>query len=406
VWLSILGLSWFWGVGWALLTLLPNFTRDTLGASEGVVTLFLALFCAGVGIGSLLCERLSSGRLELGLVPVGSIGLSVFAVDLFLAGRAWPAPGGPLLSTGQFLAHPGGVRLCIDLGLLALSSGLYTVPLYTLIQRRADPEARSRVIAANNVMNAAFMVGGAVLLMALHALNVSIPATFLVLALLNAAVAAYIYTIIPEFLLRFVVWSLARVMYRLRVVGDERIPLEGPAVLVANHVSFVDWMLVSAASPRPVRFVMDHAFLKLPLVGFIFRDAGVIPIAPKKENAALLERAFDLIAEALANGDLVCIFPEGGITRDGRQQPFRQGIERIVARTPVAVIPLAITGMWGSFFSRERGRRLFRRLWSRVGLVVGEPVPAASVTAAALAADVAALGGWEPAPAEPARAAG
>jgi 1-acyl-sn-glycerol-3-phosphate acyltransferase len=222
-------------------------------------------------------------------------------------------------------------------------------------------------------------------------------------------VSAYIYTVLPEFLLRFVVWSLARVMYRLRIAGAEKIPAEGAAVLVANHVSFVDWMLVAAASPRPVRFVMDHTFLKLPLVGFVFRDGGVIPIASAKESRETMERAFDLVAEALARGELVCIFPEGLVTRDGRQQVFRPGVERIVARTPAPVVPMAITGMWGSFFSRRGGRamrRPFRRVWSRVGLVVGDPVPAARVTADGLADAVAALGGWAAAPRPEAAASG
>lgn len=400
VWLSLLGISWFWFVGASLLSVLPAFTREVLGGSEAVVTLFLGLFCAGVAAGSLLAERLSGGRLELGLVPVGSIFMSLAALDLFLVGRGFaPLASDGSAGVGMLLAAPGGLRLCFDFLLLAIAGGLYTVPLYTLMQQRSDTAVRARVVAANNILNALFMVAAAALLMVLPALSVSLPATFLLLAMLNAVVAACIYRVIPEFLLRFVIWATAHALYRLRVIGAEHIPAEGPAVIVANHVSFVDWLLIAAASKRPPRFVMDHRFRTLPLVGFVFRDAGVIPIAPAKEDPAVLQRAFDAIAEALEADEVVCIFPEGAVTRDGRQHLFRPGIERILARTPVPVVPVAIGGMWGSFFSRRHGRamsRPFRRFRARVELAVGAAVPAAEASAARLAHEVAVLGGWTP----------
>jgi len=401
VFLSILGISWFWFLGVSFLSLLPSFSKDVLHGAESVVTLFLAVFCVGIGVGSMLCERLSRRRLELGLVPLGSIGISLFALDLALASRPFGAAfaEGALLPVVRFLSAPGGLRVALDLFGLAVFSGFYTVPLVTLVQQRSATAERSRVIAGNNILNALFMVVSSVLLVALLAAGVSIPWIFVLLALLNLAVAAYIYTVIPEFLLRFVAWMLAHVLYRLELEGDERIPDEGPAVLVANHVSFVDWLLVASASARPVRFVMDHAFMRVPVLKWLFRDARVIPIAPARDDPALLEEAFDRIAAELADGELVCVFPEGRITRDGRMAPFRPGVERIVERTPVPAVPIALVGMWGSFFSRHGGaamRRPFRRVWSRVRVEVGEPVPPEAVSAHDLALRVAALGGFEP----------
>ncbi|MCA9581233.1 MAG: MFS transporter [Myxococcales bacterium] len=394
---SVLGISWFWFFGASILTVLPAYTKDVVHGDEGVVTLFLASFCVGIAAGSLLCEKFSRHRLELGLVPLGTIGMTLFATDLFLVG----APGQPfrdpetMLSAGAFLSHGWGVRILVDFTLIAISSGFFTVPLYTLIQQRSDADQRSRVVAGNNILNALFMVVASLFLMALFKGGLSIPQVFLILAILNAAVAFYIYKLIPEFLFRFTAWIIATVMYRIRIVRPENLPLEGPCVVVANHVSFVDWLLLASAVKTPARFVMYHGFFKIPLLGFLFRDAKVIPIAPAKEDVDTMEQAFDRIAEELEAGEIVCLFPEGGITRTGELERFRPGIERIIARTPVPVIPIAIKGMWGSFFSRKDNaamRKPFRRFWSRVELVVGEPVTPENVTADGLGKRVAELG--------------
>ena len=399
--LTILGLSWFWFLGAAFLALLPNFTKDVLGGDKPVLTMFLAVFCVGIGVGSLLCERLSHRHLELGLVPLGSLGISLFAVDLGIASGGYKSlpVAAELLRIPAYFGMAGAERIVADLFLIAVFSGFYTVPLFTLLQQRPEPAVRSRVIAANNIINSLFIVGASGLLMALLAVDFTIPRIFILLAVLNAAVAVYIYTVIPEFLLRFVAWCVANVMYRIRVSGQEHIPAEGPAVLVANHVSFVDWLLVFSVSARPVRFVMEHSYMRPKAFALLFRDAKVIPIASQEKSPQILAGAYDRIATELENGQLVCLFPEGAITRDGQLQPFRHGIERIVERTPVPVVPMALVGMWGSFFSRRWGRamsRPFRRVWSRVSVVVGEPVPPEEVTAEGLAQRVAALGGWPP----------
>ncbi|MGF6481961.1 MFS transporter [Paraburkholderia sp. JPY419] len=383
VFLSLLGISWLWFVGATFLASFFNFAKDVLSADPDVVTVLLATFSIGIGIGSLLCERLSKRRIEVGLVPLGSIGMSVFAIDLFFASHALP-PAGHLLSVGEFLARFAHWRVLADLFLLAMFGGFYSVPLYALIQSRSQPSHRARIIAANNILNSLFMIVSALMAMGLTAAGFGIPEIFLVTALLNVVVAGYIYSLVPEFLLRFVAWLLVHTFYRIRLVHAERIPERGAAVLVCNHVSFVDAIVIMAESPRPIRFVMDHQIFRSPFVGWLFRHAKAIPIAPAHQDAALLSRAYDLCARALADGELVCIFPEGKLTRTGELNPFRHGVAEIVRRTPAPVIPMALRGLWGSVFSRAVDahwpRPLRKGVMSRLSLAVGEPIDPALAT--------------------------
>lgn len=391
VFLSVLGISWFWFFGAAFLTLLPTYGRETLGVHEHVVTLFLAVFCLGIALGSLLCEKISGKNLELGLVPLGSIGMTVFTLDLFLVGAPAVRPD-HLLEIQEFLGTPHALRTLLDLTGIALFGGFYTVPIYTLIQQRAEPAERSRVVAGNNVLNALFMVAASLLLAALFARRVPVPVIFLIVAGLNAAVAVYIYSLLPEFLLRFIAWILSRTMYRLTLVGHERVPETGGAVVVCNHVSFVDFLIVAGSIRRPVRFVMDYRIAATPVVSLLFKQGKTIPIAPEREDKALMERAFTRIAEELRAGEVVCIFPEGKLTGSGEMNPFRPGIERIVRETPVPVVPMALSGLWGSMWSRkDRGTKLPQRFRAKLRLEIGEPVPPAEVTAAELEQRVRAL---------------
>ena len=395
VFLSILGISWFWFYGALFLAQFPGLTREVLGGSEGVATLLLALFSVGVALGCILCERLSGRTVELGLVPLGSIGLTLFALDLFFATRGM-APAGPPILWRPFLASAGHWRVLADLMLIGAFGGFFIVPLQALVQQRSEPSRRSRIIAGNNILGSLFIVLAAVLGIVLRDTGLGIPQLILVTALVNAAVAVYIYTLIPEFLMRFLVWLLVHTVYRMRTRGMENLPEEGAAVLVSNHVSFVDALVIAAACRRPIRFVMDHNYFHLPVLNFFCRTVRAIPIASRKEDPKVVEQAFDAVARALEEGSLVCIFPEGRLTPNGDLGPFRPGIERVVERTPVPVVPMALRGLWGSFFSRRDGRamsRPFRRIWSRIECVCGEPVPAAQVTAAVLQERVAALRG-------------
>ncbi|HXZ10484.1 MAG TPA: MFS transporter [Paraburkholderia sp.] len=383
VFLSLLGISWLWFVGATFLSSFFSFAKNVLSADPDVVTVLLATFSIGIGIGSLLCERLSKRRIEIGLVPLGSIGMSVFAIDLYFASHALPAAG-HLLTVGEFIVIASHWRVLADLFLLAMFGGFYSVPLYALIQSRSQPSHRARIIAANNILNSLFMIVSALMAVGLTAAGVSIPGIFLVTALLNVLVATYIYSLVPEFLLRFIAWLLVHTFYRIRLVHAERIPEEGGAVLVCNHVSYVDALVIMAESPRPIRFVMDHRIFSSPLAGWMFRQAKAIPIAPAHEDADMLARAYDTCAQALAEGELVCIFPEGKLTKTGELNPFHHGVMEIIRRTPAPVVPMALRGLWGSVFSRHEAAHLPRPVqkgvMSRLTLAVGEPLDPATVT--------------------------
>jgi len=379
---SLLGISWMWFFGAAFLTEFPAFAKVVLHGDEQVASLLLVVFSIGIGVGSLLCEVLSRRHVEIGLVPFGAIGMSVFSFDLYFAARGLPPSAGHTVAT--FLAEPRHWRVIADLALLSLFAGLYSVPMYALIQMRSAPTHRARIIAANNILNALFMIASALIVGVLISLGLTIPQVFLTIGILNAVVAGYIFLLVPEYLIRFFAFVVARIVYRFKVRGDEHIPTESPAILVCNHVSFIDPVLLMAASPRPIRFIMDHEIFRIPLLGWFFRLAKAIPIAPQKVDAQTYEQAFARAKEVLDEGDLLCIFPEGAISRDGELAEFKGGVMRLLASNPVPVVPIALQNVWGSFFSRAEGRAMtkpFRRgVFSRVGLVAGEPVAPQAVT--------------------------
>jgi 1-acyl-sn-glycerol-3-phosphate acyltransferase len=393
VFLSVLGISWFWFLGVVLLSLLPVYARVTLHAHEHVVTLFMGVFCVGIALGSLLTERISGKNLELGLVPFGSLGMTALLLDLYLVGTPAQTPA-QLLDVSGFLALPHAYRILCDLFGVAMFGGFFTVPLYTLIQERADPKERARVVAGNNILNALFMVIGSGLLAVLFGAGFSVHKVFLVLAGLSVLAGAYIYSLLPEFLLRFLAWLLGRTMYRVKVIGHEQIPKTGAVVVVCNHVAFNDPLIVAGALRRPARFVMDHHIASTPLLSILFKQGKTIPIAPAHENPALMERAFAKIAQELREGELVCIYPEGKITKTGEMNPFKPGIERILSETPVPVVPMAVFGLWGSMFSRKGGpamKKLPKRFRARLTIKIGAPIAPAQASAALLEEKVRAL---------------
>ncbi len=396
---SMLGISWMWFFGAVFLSQFPSFAKEVMHGNEQVASLLLVVFSIGIATGSLLCEALSKRHVETGLVPLGAIGMSVFAIDLYFASRAMPAS--EVMGVGAFLAMPQHWRVMADLALLSLFAGLYSVPMYALIQLRSPATHRARIIAANNILNALFMIVSSVLAGALLGAQFTIPQIFLFVGLANAVVAFYIFMLVPEYLLRFVAFMLSRGVYRYKVTGDEHIPTRGAAVLTCNHVSFVDPVLLMAASPRPIYFVMDHRIFKTPVLGWFFRLLKAIAIAPRAEDPAAYEAAFEAAAKVLRDGDLLAIFPEGGLSPNGELQPFKGDIMKILANAKrdglqVPVVPMALTNLWGSFFSRvEKGSAmatpLRRGLWSRVGLNVGLPLAAGQATPQALQAQVSEL---------------
>jgi 1-acyl-sn-glycerol-3-phosphate acyltransferase len=361
---ALIGMSWLWALGAVLLANMPEFAVRVLRSDERTAGLLMMSFAVGITIGSLLCESLSRHKVEIGLVPIGALGMSVFLIDLYWA------------STALHLQHG---RVILDLGLLALFAGVYSVPMASLIQARAPVTHRARIVAANNVLNALAILGASGLAALLLAAGLDLPRLLLAIGVLNLAVASYIVLLVPEYLLRFIAFVASRCMYRFRVIGDEHWPVSGPAIIAANHVSFVDAVLIMAGSPRPIRFLMDHRIFKLPILGAVFRLGKAIPIETRARNPEVYAAAFAAAAQVLADGELLGIFPEGSITRDGQMQPFKGGVMKIIETSPVPVVPVALHNLWGSFFSRiEQGRamvRPFRRgVFNQVSMVVGQPI--------------------------------
>ena len=399
---AVLGVSWFWFTGTVLTGNLPVYAEQYLGGTPTLYVFALAVFSVGVGIGSLLCEKLSGRVVEIGLVPLGAFGMSAFILDLYFAQPVASTMRG--LDVSGFLAQPGSWRIVMDLAGIGLFSGFFVVPLFALIQSRTPGSELSRVIAGMNIQNAVFIVLASVGGIALQRLlGWSIPQLFLALAVASVLVAVWSFTIVPEFLMRFLSWLLVRTLYRLRVRGVEaHVPDEGPALIVCNHVSYMDALILAASIPRPVRFVMYWTIFNTPVMSWIYRTAKAIPIASAKEDPQLMQRAFDEVDAALAEGEIVCIFPEGRLTKEGEIAPFKSGVERILQRRPVLVVPMALRGMWASMWSRRHafdetsrlGRmRVPRRFRAHIDAAAVPPVAGNIATAELLEAKVRELRG-------------
>ncbi|HEY1136240.1 MAG TPA: MFS transporter [Xanthomonadaceae bacterium] len=405
---SMLGVSWFWFFGTMLTAQMLTYAQINLGGTPSLYLLPLALFSVGTGIGSLLCEKLSARTVEIGLVPLGAFGMSAFLLDLYFARPDAAVATG--LSLAEFVRAPGSLRIMIDFTGIGLFAGIFIVPLFALIQSRTPKQEISRVISAVNIQNAMFIVLAAVAGIALQLEQfkvgdtvvpmpgLSIPQLFLCLAIANTLVAIWIFTLVPEFLMRFLSWVLVRALYRLELHGIEKhVPDEGPALIVCNHVTYMDALVLSASIPRPVRFVMYYRIFNIPVMRWIFRTGKAIPIAGAKEDPEIMRKAFDAVDAALAEGEIVCIFPEGALTKDGSIAPFKGGVEKILERRPVPVVPMALRNMWTSMWSKRDGRlarmRVPRRFRARIEVVAGEPVPGREASAAGLEVRVRALRG-------------
>ena len=379
VFLSIIGISWFWFYGAIFLSQFPEYTRNVLQGNEHVVTLLLTAFSIGIGTGSLLCERLSGKQIEIGLVPLGSIGMTIFSIDLALEHPVLPAQG--VWGAADFLGTWGNLHILLDLVLIGLFGGLYIVPLYALMQSRSPVAVRSRMIASNNIVNSIFMVLAAVLAVGLLQAGLTIPQIFLLTALGNVVAGVIIYRKVPEFLLRFCAWLLVSSIYRLKKTGLAHLPKQGGALFVCNHVSAADLAIVATLNSRPIRFALPAQIHAVPGLRWILRDAGTLPLPSESlEGEPAAERYYRRIAAALRAGEWVCLFPEAHRTPDGTLQPFAPYLSALLAHCPkdAPVIPLHLSGLWGSLFSRKgsvadkvRAPRPFRR---EVGLDVGAPL--------------------------------
>ncbi len=392
IFLAILAISWFWFLGASYLTQFPNFSKQALNGDPSLVTLLLAIFTLGIGFGSLLCEKLSRKQVELGIVPIGAIGMTLFGIDLYLA---IPSDLLDSESWSTFTGNSDNWRLLFDLAGIGVFGGIFIVPLYAYIQLRVKEEYRARIIGVINIVNALFLVAsGLVAMVFLGGFELTIAEFFLVISIMNIVVSLFIFYQVDEFSIRFIVWVLTNIIYRVKEDGRANIPEEGAAVLVSNHVSFVDALLIASTSPRPIRFVMDHNIFKNPLLGWFFKLVKAIPIAPEKVSEKTYKQAFDTVSQVLNEGHLVCIFPEGKLTKTGQMNEFKAGIEKIIARDPVPVIPIGLIGLWGSFFSHKEGAAFSKRpkrFWSRVKIKIGRLTPPDKVSAQGLQAEVAKL---------------
>lgn len=393
---AVLGVSWFWFVGTVFAAELPDYAPLNLGGGNTLYVFVLALFSVGTGLGAVLCEKLSARTVEIGLVPLGAFGISAFLFDLYFA-RSGAAPVSGLDIAG-FMHQPGSWRIAIDLVGIGLFTGFFVVPLFALIQSRTPKEELSRVIGALNIQNSGFVVAASLICLVLRSYaHWTIPQIFLALAVANTLVAIWIFTIVPEFLMRFLSWVLVRTLYRLRAYGIDHIPDEGAALIVCNHVSFMDALILSASIPRPVRFVMYYKIFNIPVLRWIFKTAKAIPIAGAREDPEMMQRAFADIDAALAEGELVGIFPEGALTKDGEIAPFKSGVEKILEQRAVPVIPMALRGMWSSMWSRRDSRlhraRLPRRFRAHVEVAADAPIDGHGVASEALEAKVRELRG-------------
>jgi 1-acyl-sn-glycerol-3-phosphate acyltransferase len=383
--LAILGISWFWFTSLTYMIYLPDYANADFGAGRDAAMAMLAILLVGIAAGALICAPLSGRRVELGLVPLGAIGILATGLDFYFNTPA--SPLGASMSLEAMLGSSVYRRSMLDLFLMGAATGLFVVPLYAVIQQRAKPGQLGRVLGGMYLFNLLFITVSLAAAEWLHRHGVAVSTLMLGTTLLHAAASVYIFLLLPEFLLRLVMWVLIHTVYRVRASGMDNIPENGPAVIVSNHVTYIDPLLIGARVRRPIRFVMHKHIFQIPIMATLFRLNKAIPIVSGRTDPEGLKAALDLVAAELEAGQLVVIFPEGHLTRDGDIDTFRSGVEQMVARTPVPVIPVAVQGLWGSFFSNFGGTALThwpRFSWSRIGLVAGEAVPPDLVSAADL----------------------
>lgn len=360
--LATFAAAFFWFVGAIFQMNLLVYGMRLMGLTEVACGRFQVVLALGIGAGSFIAGRLSRGQVELGLVPLGALGLVLFGADL------------------GFAEHSVR-RVTVDLLLAGLSAGLYAVPLQAYIQQRSPASERGRVVATGNFLCfAAILVATA----ALGALDTKFhldPAqVFLVTAAMSAVVAWEILRRLPDFFLRLMFLPLTRCLYNIRVVGQDNVPLAGPVLLVSNHVSFVDAILVAMANQRLIRFLMLRAYYELPGVGWFFQAMGCVPVSSTDGPKALVA-SFKRAREYMMSGQAVCIFAEGEISRHGQMQRFKRGFESMVHGVEVPIVPVHLDQVWGSLFSFSEGKLLFKRprgLPYRVTVSFGRPMPASS----------------------------
>jgi len=362
LWMTMIGVSYFWFVGTLITTTLLPFGETALGVSHAEATRLYTPMAVGIAIGSLLAGRLSGSKVELGLVPIGSFGLG--AVSLFLAGA------------------PTYLTSAILLFVVGIFGGLFAVPLNALLQQRPAHDEKGLVLATNNFYNTIGMILAAVAPPFLAArLGLSVREILFAAGLLTLAATIYVLALVPDFFVRFTLWMLTHTIYRIKIVGSPHIPQRGPALIICNHVSMIDGALVGACVQRFVRFMIYGPIYRHPLLNPLFRRMHAIPVtAGNKEEVA---KALDRARQELTAGHVVCIFVEGAVSRTGNLLPFRRGFQRILEGIDVPVVPVYLDRIWGSIFSFKDEKFIWKmpkRLPYPVTVAFGAALPA-TVTA-------------------------
>jgi acyl-[acyl-carrier-protein]-phospholipid O-acyltransferase/long-chain-fatty-acid--[acyl-carrier-protein] ligase len=356
--LTVLGITYFWFLGALLQLGVILFGKQALGLTDARAGLLQAAIAVGVGLGSAAAGRLSGDKVELGLVPIGSVGIGISSLLL-----AWSPP-----SFGLALA---------SLVLLGFAGGLFVVPLNANLQQRAPAGERGRLIGTTNFLNmfGVLLASGALWLFS-DLLGFTADAMVLAIGLITFVVTVYVLWLLSDFVIRFSLWLLTHSVYRIRIVGTENLPRRGPALLVCNHVSFVDGLLVGACLQRFIRFLVYRVYYEMPGLNWVLRRMHAIPIG---ENPKLITAALAKAREELRDGHVVCIFAEGALSRTGNPLPFRRGVEKILDGIDVPVIPVHLDRVWGSIFSFKDGRFIWKwpeRLPLPVTVSFGKPMPA------------------------------
>jgi len=367
LYLTVLGISWFWLVGATYLSQLPSYVKNILGASSSVVTLFLTFFTLGIGVGSLLCNRLLKSKIQATYVPLAALAMAIFGIDLVLASQHGFSQPDHLITLSEFLAHGADWRILIDLFLLAVCGGVYTVPLYAILQHESEPEHRSRAIASNNIINALFMVVAAAATSVMLLLHFSVTQVFLVVALANVFVAIYICNLLPEELVKSALIWLCKTLYRVEVRGLENYNKAGNRVLIiANHTSFLDAMLLAAFLPDKLTFAIHTEYAKKRWVQLFLKLVNTFPIDPVNPMAA------KSLIEYLRTDKRVVIFPEGRITVTGALMKIYEGPGLIADKASAQLLPVRIDGAQYTYFSYLKGK-VKLRWFPKITITILEP---------------------------------
>ncbi len=367
IFLCILGISWFWLIGFTFLAIFPNYAKDFIGGNEDVFVLFLAIFSIGIGIGSGLCNKLLKGQIEATFVPLAALGMTIFTLDLYFATHLESPPVGPLLTISQFLQSPNHWRIMIDMVLIAISGGIYIVPLYAIMQHYSEDTHKARIIASNNIMNALFMTVAAIITMIMFKLNMTIPHIFLSIALINLIAVVQSCRLLPGDLIKSILRLVFQLLYRVDVKGIDNFHKAGARVVISpNHTSFLDGLLLAAFLPGRLSFAMYSAYAQkwwMKPIGYLVDIFGLDPTNPYVMKA---------IVKYVKEDKKLVIFPEGRITVTGALMKIYEGPGMIADKADATILPVLIEGAQYSRFSRLKGR-VKLRWFPKITITLFEP---------------------------------